>query len=140
MGAEPSKSNEAGVFNSSSAAESTPAGHGKGTAYCGRIVGRRRVEPIYYTISTGIGTYSRINAFGEVQPDCLAATVDVHDEAHCDYSLSTNSCPLGWGNRRSYLNFKPGCFAGTYYPNPTPASNTDISTGSRKCKNHNYSR
>lgn len=40
-------------------------------------------------------------------------------------------CPLGWGNYDMFYSYQPGCNRGTYYSNPTPASNTDIYTGSQ---------
>ena len=135
VGNDPSGSSEAGVFHSTTAAERTSGSHGAGTAYCGRIFGTYDGTPPHYVISTGIGRYSTIYESGHVPSDCVAASHGRYIEGYCDYEATDDCCPLGWGNRKRYFNFEPGCNAGTYYPNPTPASPTNVYTGSRKCKN-----
>lgn len=137
VGDEPSDSSKAGVFNATTAVESSPSSHGIGTDYCGLVVGNKPTPPIHTTISTGIGTFIWVYDLRAVSPDCLSFSSPEHNEACCDHPSGDKLCPRGWGNRKYHLNYEPGCFAGTYYPNPTPASKTNRHTGSRKCKNHN---
>lgn len=131
VGAEPSQASKAGVFCCSNTAETTPGGHGVGTAYCGFIVYCYHTQyDDQYLISTGIGTTNRNYESKHVQSQCQAYSISTSHWAHCCYGGNVGQCPRGWGNYASYLNFEPGCYYGTYYPNPTPASNTNTFTGS----------
>ena len=134
VGDAPSDSSKAGVFHDTTDAEATTASHGVGTAYCGRVFYSKPDSEIYF-VSTGIGTWASPSGTARISPDCLSYEVSWNSSAHCDDRNATGSCPHGWGSLRTLMSFTPGCEAGTYYPNPTPASNTNIYTGSRKCKN-----
>ena len=126
-----SDSSKAGVFHSTTAAESTPGSHGEGTDYCGRVVHYEHNS--YYTqywISTGISQTSMVTGTRRVDSACLGYSISTSDYAHCANGYNNGQCPRGWGNRASYINYQPGCREGTYYPNPTPASLTNVFTGS----------
>lgn len=131
VGNEPSGSNEAGVFYNTITAESTSASHGAATEYCGRVfLVYYGVSDTIYTISTGRGTSESRDGNYHLDPECLGFSNNIHRAAHChDYNQS-GYCPKGWGTYNQYASFKPGCYRGSYYPNPTPASDTSIYTGS----------
>ena len=131
VGNAPSGSGEAGVFHSTTVAEQSPASHGAGTAYCGRVYYCDYAGDDYYRISTGIGTYETVYGHSGIHSACLATSDMNRESAHCSASRSSRSCPYNWGTYFSYSQYLPGCCAGTYYPNPTPASDTDVNTGSR---------
>ena len=131
VGDTPSGSREAGVFYNTTANETTPGSHGEGTAYCGRITFcTHPTTGAGYEISTGIGQSDSVQSFKHVQSSCVGYSTNTSDWAHCRTGYSTDQCPHGWGNFVSYRDFAPGCYNGTYYPNPTPASQTDTFTGS----------
>lgn len=126
-----SGSGEAGVFHSTTVAEQSTASHGEGTAYCGRVFYQSLEKPGQFKVSTGIGTFRTVSGRSGVDRACKAGSSNIAELAHCSISQTGGSCPYGWGNYPSYSQYLPGCCDGTYYPNPTPASNTDINTGSR---------
>ena len=130
VGNNPSGSGEAGVFHSTAATEQTAASHGEGTDYCGRVFFVYTGRHEYYQLSTGIGEYSDVDGVSTVPSDCLAYSHYNYDSAACRV-YPNGVCPLGWHNLSAYNSYSPGCSYGTYYPNPTPASNTDLYTGSR---------
>ena len=66
-----------------------------------------------------------------VNDECFGGTANSGWEyACCAHATTSKTCPKGWGNQRDYNTFLPGCFEDSYYPHPTPASATDIYTGS----------
>lgn len=125
----PSDTSEAGVFTNTIITETSPGNRGAGTAYCGRII-YSLPESSHYKISTGIEKFAYGTGVRHVQNACLAYRTDFSEAAYCDNSAYYGECPLGWGSGYSLSNFEPGCVNGTYYPNPTPASNTNPFTGS----------
>ena len=134
-----SDSSKAGVFHATMTAEITLESHGTGTVYCGRVFYcEHHGSETYYYISTGIGQYGYVNGPKHVESDCLSVSGNNYFQAHCNANNSRGSCPLGWGNCTSYQNFQTGCYKGTYYPNPTPASNTNIYTGSHVQRTNGY--
>ena len=130
VGNKSSSTSEAGVFHSTSVVEQSTASHGTGTAYCGRVFYRNNAQGISY-ISTGIGSYKSQTGTARVSPACVSSDGPYYVYAYCDDTNSTGSCPKGWGNAQTYIAYQPGCSNDTYYPNPTPASNTNVYTGSR---------
>ena len=126
-----SDSSQAGVFHSITTKEQTTASHGSGTSYCGRCFYEKFHGMGKGTLlSTGIGQYERGLNTHNVESACTAFASDDYRYAHCYDTLRGSSCPKGWKGAESYNNYEPGCYCGTYYPNPTPASNTNIYTGS----------
>ena len=120
------------MFHSTTAAEFSPASNGSATDYCGNsFYFDDRGSTTLAMVSTGLGTYEyRYNQYYFVPGSCSNHT-GTHDvKAHCYYSPGTSTCPKGWGNATDYNAHRPGCYAGSYYPNATPASNTNIYTGS----------
>ena len=132
VGNKSSDISKAGVFHLTTATERTPGSHGAGTAYCGRVFYClwNGSHGGYHYISTGIGEYAFVESYSSVESECRAYKQGIDDCAYCFYERTSEQCPLGWGNQPDYAAFKPGCYYGTYYPNPTPALNTDIFTGS----------
>lgn len=130
-GGEPSGSSQAGVFRNVTAAETTVASHGAATDYCGRAFRTYdyKYAPSSY-ISIGLGKHKRVDYVVNVDPSCAAFAPEPITYAHCLYPERQGCCPLGWGTATDYENYRAGCYEGSYYPNPTPASNTDIHTGS----------
>ena len=119
-----------GLFSPNYEKAHTAASHGKGTAYCGKIFKSYcGVNPLY-SKSTGIGGYFDYDGVGHIDRPCISQTDTNREYAHCYVSRSSGQCPNGWGSYYTFLKYRPGCCNGTYYPNPTPASNTDIYTGS----------
>ena len=139
IGGEPSRSREAGVFHSTTAAEITELGHGTGTAYCGLVVESHqpRLGTDYYLLSTGIGQYETVRGRDTPDPECKANYSTDVQYACCTMDDYGRLCPRGWGNFGTYENYEPGCYYGTYYPNPTPASNTNAYTGSLAVESEN---
>lgn len=131
-GGDPGSLSKAGVFHTTSASEHNTASHGEGTAYCGNPIYCRLKDSSYYSqISSGIGTYITISSRSNVPSNCRAGSDSSSEWAHCYSPTARSLCPKGWGNRYNYFNYLPGCNFGTYYPNPTPASDTNAYTGSQ---------
>lgn len=104
--------------------------HGVGTEFCGRCV-YCNFDRGYSLISSGIGRTDEIHGIRRVSSDCVNLDNSTHEGAHCNYTDAVyRTCPKGWGSAHTYNSYQPGCRDGTYYPNPTPASTTDIHTGS----------
>ena len=132
IGAEPSYSNETGMFHSTTAAETTIASHGSATNFCRLVFRSYQVSgPGGYYISTGLGKSEFRYGNYVVNDECFADTANSGWEyARCAHATTSKICPKGWGNQHDYNTLLPGCFEGSYYPHPTPASATDIYTGS----------
>ena len=82
-------------------------------------------------ISSGLGLYKTVSLSNiPLSASCESANNRYQSAAHCNSYYGFTECPKGWGNAREYLAFRPGCYQGSYYPNATPASNTNIFTGS----------
>ena len=126
-----SDSSKAGVFNNTITTETTPGSHGEGTAYCGRVFTFTNWSRPLYRISTGIGDWEEFDGTKYVALECRTKNISYHQESYCTLSDTSTGCPLEWGSIVSYNSYLPGCLNGTFYPNPTPASNTDLYTGSR---------
>ena len=131
MGNEPSESSEAGVFHDTTAAEATSASHGAATEYCGRVL-RNGLTSNWHYISTGLGIYEIHDYSRPLSLGCshTPAPTDIEIMAHCCVVNCNEKCPLGWGNCYEYMNNRPGCYFGTYYPYPTQNSDTNAFTGS----------
>ena len=135
MGGKSSTSTEAGIFHHTTAAESTPASHGAATTYCGRVFDYNfDGGPIVYGYSTGPGTFDYAEGTRHVSSDCFAYKGAYSEHARCDTPYICDHCPLDWGNIHTFRAYQPGCYKGSYYPNPTPASNVDLFTGSQTHK------
>lgn len=136
VGNESSGSRKAGVFHSTTAAESTKstsASHGAATEYFGRVffcVDSRQIT--YYSISTGLGESDNVyDRTATVPSACIAWSRDGRDVGYCYSDGNEGVCPKNWGNNYNYNNYTPGCNEGSYYPNPTPAATANEYTGSR---------
>lgn len=132
IGDKPSDSSKAGVFNSTTVAEKTDANYGTATEYCGRVFYSHHPKygEGYYYISTGLGTSDIIWGAATVPAACISAKYDTFTTSYCYDGDCPGHCPQGWGSLAELIANKPGCWSGSYYPNPTPTSNTDLHTGS----------
>ena len=130
VGDEPSASTAAGINHSTTVAEQSAPNHGAGTAYCGRVI-YSNYSSSYHYISVGIGQVELRARTTPVDTECQSYSSAHEQHAYCNDTSASASCPRGWGNRVAYENFRSGCHDGTYYPNPAPATNTNIFTGSQ---------
>ena len=135
VGGKSSTSTEAGIFHATTAAETTSASIGAATKFCGRVFYQVvSGGPIGYRYSTGLGTSEFELGTKHVGSDCLAYKNAVSERARCYTPYISDRCPLGWGNSQTLRDSQPGCSQGSYYLNPTPASNVDLFTGSQTHK------
>lgn len=120
-----------GLYDPNHEEEYSDTSHGVGTEYCGRVFYSESTSNPRYSLSTGIGTHRDIYGTRTVLDECTAGSNIVQKFAHCFYTQTSGSCPLGWGSRELYESNQPGCFLGTYYPSPVPAGAHSTITGSR---------
>lgn len=114
--------------------EITQASHGTATEYCGLVFSTDKQNETCL-ISTGLGTHTERPTTTPVASDCQSHGGLTYSYAAC-YWMGDKQCPRGWKSYTEYYTFLPGCYAGSYYPNATPTSKTDIITGSQAHECH----